>query len=720
MAKKNSSNITESAVLKKVLQVFNNDPFSMFNYKQVSARIAQGDKAMKVLVKDAVTALAEQNMIVQVSRGKYKMNPLHITIDKNGSNCVKGTIDMKQTGKAYLIPDEGLSEDIRIDYANVGHALHGDKVLVYLFPKRKSKRLEGRVVEILERAKTQFVGTLKRSRSISYCIPDSRNMRVNILIPNTELNGAEDGKKVLVEMTEWSPQAENPFGKVVLVLGDPGNNDVEMNSILSEFDFPLVFPQGVLDEAEQLSGNIDAEELKRRRDFRDVFTCTIDPADAKDFDDAVSLRALENGLWEVGVHIADVSYYVRPNTAIDDEAYSRGTSVYLVDRTIPMLPEKLCNDVCSLRPNEDKLCFSAVFVMDEFATIKKRWFGKTVIHSNRRFTYEEAQQIIETKEGDFAAEILMLDQLAKKLRAERMKKGSINFSNTEVKFRLDENAKPIGVYIKESKDANKLIEDFMLLANREVAASVARKGGKAEEEQRTFVYRVHDKPLDEKIEHFNQFLEKIGYSLQTKSRKSLVNSMNKLFEDTRNKGEHNIVEQLALRTMAKAVYSTSNIGHYGLAFAYYTHFTSPIRRYPDLMVHRLLENYLHGGTSPNKAEYEAKCVHSSNMEQKAVDAERASIKYKQAEFLADKIGEVFDGLISGVSKWGIYVEIKENKCEGMVPLKRMLDDFYYIDEDNYCMIGQRKGKVYRLGDEIRIRIADVDLQKRQLNFDIVE
>ena len=564
-----------------------------------------------------------------------------------------------------------------------------------MFPQRKMHKPEGEVVEIIKRARTRFVGRIQKMDKFAFLLCDNRNMVVDIFIHPSDLAGAEDGEKAIVEMTDWPERMNNPVGRVVKRLGRPGDNNVEMQSILADYDFPLEFPAEAEKEAAAIK-NPTKKELEGRKDFRKVTTFTIDPADAKDFDDALSYRKLDNGYVEVGVHIADVSHYVTPGSAIDREAYERGTSVYLVDRTIPMLPEKLCNGVCSLRPNEDKLCFSVVMQLDENAKVHNSWFGKTVIHSDQRLAYEEAQEIIESgnqaiKQSSNQAvsnAILELHKLATILRGERYKEGAINFESQEVKFRLDENAKPIGVYIKEQKEANWLIEEFMLLANRSVAERIGKvdraknKGGKPQK-ARTFVYRVHDEPNPEKLNTFVEFVSKLGFKMKVGNRKALADSYNRLFSDIAGRGEEYMIDTIAIRTMSKAYYSTENIGHYGLAFPFYTHFTSPIRRYPDLMVHRLLERYLAGGTSVSAEEYEEYCKHCSQMEKKAADAERTSIKYKQAEYLSDKLGQVFPALISGVSKWGIYAEIEGNKCEGMIPIGSLKGDYYMLDEDNY-------------------------------------
>ena len=729
---------------KQILKVFANNPFDAFNHKQISSRIGAGSKAERQEVIRTIQQLAEDKHLVEDDhKGKYKINPKSINDDLLPRNYVTGTIDMKQGGKAYLIPIENgelkiensadagnnsqfsilnyqFTEDIQIAPNNTHHALHGDTVKVLMFPQRKMHKPEGQVVEIVKRAKTRFVGVIQKQERFAFMVSDSRTMPVDIFIHIDDLAGAENGEKVLVEMTDWPERMNNPVGKVIKRLGKPGDNNVEMQSILAEYDFPLDFPKEVEEEAKKIK-KPTKKELAGRKDFRDVTTFTIDPADAKDFDDALSFRELANGHVEVGVHIADVSHYVKPGSAIDREAYERGTSVYLVDRTIPMLPEKLCNEVCSLRQDEDKLCFSVVMEMDAKGKIYNSWMGKTIICSDRRMAYEEAQEIIENGElkiensaDAVAVAILKLHGIAEKLRAARYRSGAINFETQEVKFQLDENAKPIGVYIKESKEANWLIEEFMLLANKTVAEYIGKPRNK------TFVYRVHDEPNPEKLNTFVEFVAKLGFSMKTSSRKALAESYNRLFENIAGRGEEHMVDTIAIRTMSKAYYSTENIGHYGLAFPYYTHFTSPIRRYPDLMVHRLLDLYLHDGKSANADEYEDYCRHCSVMEKKAADAERTSVKYKQAEYLADKLGQVFPALISGVSKWGIYAEIEGNKCEGMIPIGSLKDDYYMLDEDNYQVIGRRHGRCYKLGYPVHIRVRHVDLLKKQIDFDLVE
>ncbi|MEN8225138.1 MAG: ribonuclease R [Bacteroidota bacterium] len=699
-----------------ILSIFSADPIRLFNYKQISAKLTIKDKAGRDLVSTVLSELLSEEVVEEIRPGKYRLNPAWAREQEDFSNTITGIVDMKNTGKAYIIPEDD-SDDIFIAPNNTNHALHRDLVTVQLFPKRRDRKPEGRILEIIKRAKEQYVGIVEVSKKFAFLIPDSRNMPLDIFIPLENLKKAKNGQKVVGKITDWPEHSKNPFGEIIEVLGSPGDHNVEMQSILAEHDFPLGFPAVVEKEADNIPWKIPAEEYKKRKDFRKVWTITIDPEDAKDFDDALSLKKMSSGNWEVGVHIADVGYYVKPGDKIDEEAYKRATSVYLVDRVIPMLPEKLSNNVCSLREKEDKLCYSAVFEMDQEANVVSQWFGRTVINSDRRFNYEEVQKVIEKGKGEYVEEIGILHGLASKLRNLRFKNGSINFATQEVKFKLDEDGTPLSVYIKEQNDSNRLIEDFMLLANKKVAEFIGKK--KAKEKEKTFIYRIHDQPSPEKLNTFIEFLGKLGYSLKINSQESLARSFNELFKQIAGKGEENMIETIAIRTMAKAEYSTDNIGHYGLAFQHYSHFTSPIRRYPDLMVHRLLDHYLGGGQSTSKNVYEEKCQHCSLMERSAIEAERESIKYKQAEFLLDKIGQEFEGLISGVSKWGIYVEIIGNKCEGMVRLQDLDDDFYYLDEDNYQVIGSRYGHQYKLGDQVRILVKKIDLSRKQMDFGII-
>ena len=706
---------TKEAITRQVLIFFNENSTKPFNYKQISAALGLKKSVMKERVVDAMFDLEAAGKIQRISAGKYKANMRRQT--------VTGVLDRESVAKkTYLIPDDG-GERVWIAERSMGCALNGDRVEVVLFPRRKGKEQEGEVIEVLERKKTEFVGILEVKPTFAFLNIDKKLLTHDMFIPLDKLNGGKDGQRCVGRIVEWASKEKNPIGEIVTVLGDVGNNDAEMHAILAEFGLPYSYPQEVEDAANEISDVIDAEEIGRRCDMRDVVTFTIDPRDAKDFDDALSIRKLETGLWEIGVHIADVTHYVTPDSIIDKEAYKRATSVYLVDRTVPMLPERLCNNICSLRPNEDKLAYSVVFHVDEFAEVKDYKICRTVINSNRRFTYEEAQQIIETGEGDYAQEVLKLNELAKMLRVKRFAKGAIAFDRVEVRFEIDEKGKPLSVYFKEAKESNMLIEEFMLLANKTVAAHIGKpkavKGAKSK--AKTFVYRVHDVPNPDKLENFSTFIKRFGYKLKTTGKSEVVSAaINNLLDQVTGKREQNLIETLAIRSMAKATYTTENIGHYGLAFDYYTHFTSPIRRYPDMMVHRLLTRYLFDeGHSVNKNEYEEYCEHSSDMEQLAASAERASIKYKQVEYMSERLGQVYDGVISGVTDWGIYVELNENKCEGMIPIRFLDDDYYEFDEKNYCIVGRHTGKRYQLGDELTVKIAKADLVKKQLDFVLV-
>ena len=710
MSKKKNNSSIKLVLTQMVLDVFEQNGNTPLNYKQVSAKLNVRDPESREIIFEILKDEAFSGVLKELSPGKFQLLEL--------KTFIEGKVDLTNDGSAFIVTDDEFESDIFVAPRKLRNALNGDRVKVYVYAKSKGKHKEGEVIEIIQRAKTEFTGIVKLSERFAFFVPDDRKMMHDIFIPMNQLNGAKNGIKAVAEITDWPSDAKNPIGRIKHILGAQGENDTEMNAILAEYGFPLSFPAEVEHEAEEIPEIITEQEIAKRRDFRDILTFTIDPFDAKDFDDAISFKRLDNGNYEIGVHIADVSHYIIPDSALDKEALDRATSVYLVDRVIPMLPERLSNGLCSLRPKEDKLCFSAVFEMNEEAHIITEWYGKTIIHSDRRFTYEEVQEIIEAKAGDHVDEILKLNELAYILRARKFKNGAISFETTEVKFMLDATGKPTGVYVKERKDAHKLIEDFMLLANRKVAEYVSKLGkGK---HKYTFVYRAHDSPKPESLANFAKFAERFGYKINTKSDKETAKSLNFLMEDVEGKKEQNVLTQLAIRSMAKAIYTTKTSSHYGLAFDHYTHFTSPIRRYPDVMVHRLLFHYLNGGQSANAEHYEELCKHSSQMEKKAADAERASVKYKQAEYLRDQVGNVFSGVISGVTEWGMYVEIIENKCEGMIRLRDISDDFYTLDEKNYAIIGQRKKKVYQLGDEVKIRVKNVDLTKKQIDFSLVQ
>ncbi|MDR2425062.1 MAG: ribonuclease R [Prevotellaceae bacterium] len=692
--------------LQSVINVFAKHPGVAYNYKQVATAIDLEEAMYETLVV-ALDGLVVRGTLAMPEIGKY-------VFKQPEDAFMTGTVDVTRHGSAFIVPDgEGDPEDVFVAEHNMNRAFHGDKVKVRIFNK-KSGRREGEVVEIIEMSKRMFVGKIEISEKYAFVVTEGKNMPYDIFIPLSSTKNARNGQKVVVSVSGWIKGMKNPTGKVVDVLGEAGNADVEMHAILVEFDLPYSYPDNLEKLANRISTRITDAEYAKRRDFREYPTFTIDPKDAKDFDDALSIRRMNNGNWEVGIHIADVTHYVKPNTAINEEAENRATSIYLVDRTIPMLPEKLSNFICSLRPQEEKLCFSAVFELDSKANVRKEWFGKTVILSKRRFTYEEAQQVIETQTGDYAEEILKLNELAQLLRNKRFKDGAISFEREEARFEINDKGKPLNVYFKVMKESNQLVEEFMLLANRKVAEIVNKK--LSPQKPKTFVYRVHDKPNPEKLNKFGDFIKRFGYSIKLDNDARLSKEVNKVLNEVRGKPEADLIETLAVRSMAKAVYSTKNLGHYGLAFPFYTHFTSPIRRYPDMMVHRLLAKYLDGSKSADVEYCDLMCKHSSAMEQRATDAERASIKYKMIEFMQDKIGEIYEGLISGVTEWGIYVEIISNKIEGMVSVKSMKDDYYCFDEDNYRIVGQSSGLSYTLGDKIWVRLVNTDLSQKHIDF----
>ena len=713
---------------KKILKILNQSPSNSYNYKQLSSKLEITDAAGRNQIIQKLEELKGQKKVEESERGKFKIAP--------ASKYYIGILDVTTNGNAYFICDE-LEKDIYIPARNLNRGLDKDTVKIYKYSRKNSSKEEGDVVEIIKRAKNEFVGVLQLNKNFGFLVPDDAKMYADIFIPKNKLKDAEDGVKVLVKMTDWPDNSKNPFGEVMTILGMPGDHETEMHSILLEYGLPYKFPENVEAEADLISLEISSKEIENRRDMRKDLTFTIDPKDAKDFDDALSFKILENGNYEIGIHIADVSHYLQEKTILDAEAYSRATSVYLVDRVVPMLPEVLSNGVCSLRPNEEKLTFSAVFEINEKAHVINQWFGRTITYSDKRFAYEEAQEIIETKGNIISKEIsitgesyivqpeiveavLKLDKLAKILRKKRLQQGAITFDRVEVKFNLNENAEPIGVFFKESKDANKLIEEFMLLANRKVAEFVGSKKGVPT--KNTFIYRVHDEPDEDKLMSLQTIVSKFGYKnkIDLKNKQTTSASLNQLLQDVHGTGEANMIETLAVRSMSKAVYTTDNIGHYGLAFDYYSHFTSPIRRYPDVMTHRLLQHYLDGGKSPKPEGYEEKCKHSSDMEQLASKAERDSIKYMQVKYMEDHKDQQFEGVISGVTEWGIYVEIIENKCEGMVRIREIKDDYYIYDEKQYALVGQSTKNLYQLGDHVLIKVKHTDLERKHLDFSLLE
>ena len=705
--KKRGGNQSAHSDLKKLIQeVLNDQKNRRISYKQLIKKLGVRDKKTKNSIKSIL------NELVKNKPKAYESDASALS----GKEII-GKVDFVNPRFAYIVSEE-METDVIVKADNLKYAFDDDTVRVQLFQsKSKTGRIEGKVVEIIDRFRKEFVGRVELSANYAFVVPDFKKMHYDIFVAPENLKKAKHDDKVIVEISKWPSHNKSPEGKVTNVLGKSGENEAEIHSIMAEFGLPFKFSDNLIKQANKIEDGATENEIQTRKDFRDILTFTIDPFDAKDFDDALSIRKLSNGNHEVGVHIADVTHYIRPNTMLEDEAQDRATSVYLVDRTIPMLPEKISNELCSLRPFEDKLTFSAVFELDDNAHIKKEWFGKTVIHSNRRFTYEEAQERIEKKSGDFFAELTILNELALKLKVERFMRGSINFETTEVKFDLDEKGKPIGLKTKERKDAHKLVEEFMLLANKRVAEFVYKmKPGKI---KNTFVYRTHDYPDIEKLNAFSVFAKKFGHELHV-NEAAISKSLNNLIEDIEGRPEQNVLQTLAIRSMAKAKYTTETKGHFGLAFPHYSHFTSPIRRYPDMMVHRLLLHYLGNGDSLSEAAFEKKCQHSSEMEKRAADAERASIKYKQVEFMETMLGEEFDGIVSGVSEWGVYVEMTQTKCEGMARLSDMEDDFYSHDPDNYCVVGQNRGKVITLGDDIRVKVINTDINRRIIDLEMVE
>ncbi|MDX1762310.1 MAG: ribonuclease R [Christiangramia sp.] len=722
--KKNRKNKSASleSVTQTILGIMRKEAGKDFNYKQIAAKMGVDDPTNRNKIIRTLSQLAAKKKIEEVDRGRYRINK---DVDR-----YRGILDMTTKGSGYVIVEE-LNEDVFIPSNNINKAFNGDEVEIYIYKRRRNKKSEGEITAILNRKKTSFVGVLQLQENFGFVSIQDPKMYTDIFVQKNKIGEAKNGDKVVVEMEEWPEKADSPFGRIIQVLGKPGEHHTEIHSILAQYGLPHEFPQEVEDFAQGIDTSIQQEEINKRRDMREVLTFTIDPKDAKDFDDALSFQQLENGNYEIGIHIADVSHYVKPGTILDEEAFNRATSVYLVDRVVPMLPEILSNNACSLRPNEEKYTFSAVFEMTEKGEVKDQWFGRTVTYSDARFAYEEAQYIIETTGGDIPSDIsltgesyraedgvvsaiLKMNQIAEVMRKKRMREGAISFDKVEVKFELDDKNEPVGVFFKTSKEANKLIEEFMLLANKKVAEFIGKQKPK-----KTFVYRCHDEPDDEKLAALQSLVSKFGHKLNLRDQKQISQSLNNLLENVQGKKEQNLIDTLTIRTMSKAYYSTENIGHYGLAFSHYSHFTSPIRRYPDVMAHRLLQHYLDNGKSTPEEEYESKCQHSSNMEGLATNAERDSIKYMQIKFMQDHNDEEFLGVISGVTEWGIYVEIIANKCEGMVRLRDIREDHFDFDPDQYAIIGRKTGKIYQLGDEVYVTVKNADLVKRHLDFNLI-
>jgi len=712
----------EGKLAKSIIDIFRKSPGTTFNYKQIAAKLNLDDASSRNKIIKNLAQLAAKKQIEEQERGKFKIT--------GNMEYYQGKLDMTTKGFGYVVVD-GMEEDIFIPANSLNKAFNGDEVEVYVYNKRRKRKSEGEIVRIINRKKTEFVGVLQMQPNFGFVAIQDPKMYTDIFVQKNKMLDAKDGDKVVVEMEDWPEKADSPFGTIKQVLGKPGEHQTEMHAILAQYGLPHEFPKEVEDFANGIDTTIREEEIKKRRDLRETLTFTIDPKDAKDFDDALSFKKLENGNFEIGIHIADVSHYLKPGTILDDEAYERATSVYLVDRVVPMLPEVLSNNACSLRPNEEKYTFSAVFEIDAKGHVIKEWFGRTVTLSDERFAYEEAQHIIETEKGTIPQEIsireeeysvkdgvvdavLTLNGLAKQMRVRRMKEGAISFDKVEVKFNLNEENEPVGVFFKTSEEANKLIEEFMLLANKRVAMFIGKQTPK-----KTFVYRCHDEPDESKLNTLQTVISKFGYKINLKDKSSISTSLNTLLSDVQGTKEQNLVDTLTIRTMSKAYYSTNNIGHYGLAFDYYSHFTSPIRRYPDVMTHRLLQDYLDAKPSAKEEEYEEKCHHSSEMESLATNAERDSIKFMQVKFMLDHQEEDFLGVISGVTEWGIYVEIISNKCEGMVRLRDIKDDHYDFDEDQYAIVGRKSKNMYQLGDEVYISVKNADLVKRHLDFNLI-